>query len=107
MPHVEVLGDNTGIGSREGIGGIPWKDLKQIAFDLIDKGFIRVVYVNGKSTVNIEKLESIEIKLGKEVLDDFKSVQLGKKLSPLKKMKLNGKLLGITRDRIVTTEDHN
>ena len=39
-PLIEMLGDNTGIGSRGGVGGIPWKNLKAIAFNLIERGII-------------------------------------------------------------------
>ena len=35
-PCVEILGDNTGIGSRGRVGGIPWRVLKEIAFKLVD-----------------------------------------------------------------------
>ena len=104
-PLIEVLGDNTGIGSKEGVGGIPWKTLKAIAFNLIERGIIKIHYENGIPIVNLEKIESIEVKLGKEALSDLKLLKQGKKLSPLKKMKLNGKLLNITHDRIVLTED--
>ena len=37
-PYVEILGDNTGIGSKDGVGGIPWKNLIATAFNLIDRG---------------------------------------------------------------------
>ena len=55
--------------------------------------------------MNLEKINSIEINLGKEVLSDFKLLSEGKKLSPTKKMKLNGKLLNIAHERIVLTGD--
>ena len=35
-PCVEILGDNTGIGSRGRVGGIPWRILKEIVFNLVD-----------------------------------------------------------------------
>ena len=105
QPHVEILGENTGVGSKDGVRGILWKDLKDIALDLVDKGVIEVHYENGIPIVDIEKLESIQIKLSKEVLSDFKLLKQGKKLSPLKKMKLNGKLLNIAHDRIFLTKD--
>ena len=57
--------------------------------------------------MDIEHLESIEIKLGKEVLSDFRLLKQGKKLSPLKKMKLNGKLLNIAHDRIFLTKEED
>ena len=37
-PHVEILSENTGVGSKDGVGGIPWKDLRDMAFDLIGRG---------------------------------------------------------------------
>ena len=43
-PHVEILTENTEVGSKDGVKGIPWKDLKDIALDLIDKGVIEVHY---------------------------------------------------------------
>ena len=104
-PHVEILTDNTGVGSRDGVKGIPWKDLREIAFDLVDQGVIKVHYENCIPIVDIGNLESIEIKLGKEVLSDFRLLKQGKKLSPLRKMKLNGKLLNIAHDRIFLTKE--
>ena len=55
-PHVEILGENTGIGSKEGVGGIAWKRLKDIALALVDKGVIEVHYENDIPIVDIEKL---------------------------------------------------
>ena len=79
-PHVEILGDNTGIGSRDGVGGIPWKSLIAIAFDLIDRGIIKIHKENGIPIVDLEKIESLEVKLGKEALSDLKLLKQGKKL---------------------------
>ena len=42
QPRVEVLGDNTPIGSKEGGKGMPWKYLKEIAFNLIEGGLIKI-----------------------------------------------------------------
>ena len=106
-PHVEILIENTGVGSKDGVKGIPWKDLKDIVFDLVDQGVIKVHYENSIPIVDIGNLESIEIKLGKEVLSDFRLLKQGKKLSPLKKMKLNGKLLNIAHDRIFLTKEED
>lgn len=73
-PHVEILGENTGIGSNDGVRGLLWKDLRDIAFNLVDKGVIEVDYEDGIPIVDIDKLVSIEIKLAKEVLADLRSV---------------------------------
>ena len=67
-PRVEILGDNTPIGSKEGGKGMPWKYLKEIAFNLIERGIIKVHYENDIPIVNIDKIESIEVKLSKEAL---------------------------------------
>ena len=69
IPRVQVLTDKTQVGGKDRSSkGIPWKDLKDIAFDLIDKGIVEITYENGIPIVNVEKLESIEIYLGVEVL---------------------------------------
>ena len=69
IPRVQVLTDKTQVGGKDRSSkGIPWKDLKDIAFDLIDKGIVEIAYENGIPIVNVEKLESIEIYLGVEVL---------------------------------------
>ena len=69
IPRVQVLTDKTQVGGKDrSAKGIPWKDLKDIAFDLIDKGIVEIAYENGIPIVNVEKLESIEIYLGVEVL---------------------------------------
>ena len=73
-PHVEILGENTGIGSNDGVRGLLWKDLRDIAFNLVDKGVIEVDNEDGIPIVDIDKLVSIEIKLAKEVLADLRSV---------------------------------
>ena len=104
-PHVEPLDDNTGIGSKEGVGGIPWKALKEMAFALVERGLIKIHHKNGIPMVNLDQIDSIELKLGKEALSDLKLLEQGKSLSRVKKMKLNGKLLNIAHDRIVLTED--
>ena len=71
-PHVEILSENTGVGTKDGVGGIPWKDLRDMAFDLIGKGQIEFHYETGIPIVDIENLESIQIKLSKEVLSDLR-----------------------------------
>ena len=74
-PHVEPLGDNTGIGSRDGVGGVPWKALIAMAFELIDKGLIEIHYKSDIPMVNLLQIESIEIKLSKEALSDLRSLR--------------------------------
>ena len=69
VPRVQVLTDKTQVGGKDmSAKGIPWKDLKDAAFGLIDKGIVEIDYVNGIPIVNIQRLESIEIKLGVEAL---------------------------------------
>ena len=41
IPRVQVLIDKTGVGSKDRAGkGIPWKDLKDAAFELIEKDLV-------------------------------------------------------------------
>ena len=68
MPHVEILLENTWTCNKRGTKGILWKNLKEIALSLVDKGIIEVNYRNGIPVVNVDKLESIEIYLGVETL---------------------------------------
>ena len=69
IPRVQVLTDRTQVGGKDrSAKSIPWKDLKDAAFDLIDKGIVEIDYNYGIPIVNIERLESIEIKLGVEAL---------------------------------------
>ena len=69
IPRVQVLTDKTQVGGKDRSSkGIPWKDLKDIAFDLIDKGIVDITYENGIPIVNVERLDSIEIYLGVEAL---------------------------------------
>ena len=68
-PHVEILGDNTGIGSREGVGGMPWKALIAIAFNLIDRGFIKILLVSYESVIEIGNTQ-IQFE-NSEVFTDF------------------------------------
>ena len=68
MPHVEILLENTWTCNKRGTKGILWKNLKEIAMSLVDKGIIEVNYRNGIPVVNVDKLESIEIYLGVETL---------------------------------------
>ena len=42
--------------------------MKEIAFKLIDSGTIKIRYENSTPIVDIEKVQSIEIKLGVEAL---------------------------------------
>ena len=72
---------------------------------MIEQGIVEIDYENDIPIVNVERLESIELKLGVEALQELKAVLKGKKLSPRLKMKLNFKLLNIAWDRIVLTED--
>ena len=55
------------------VNGIPWKDLKDAAFDLIDKGVVNIDYENGIPVVKFENLESIDLHLGVEALKELKS----------------------------------
>ena len=69
VPRVQVLTDKTQVGGKDRSSkGIPWKDLKDAAFDLIDKGIVEIDYENDIPIVKVEKLESIELKLGVEAL---------------------------------------
>ena len=80
---MQVLTDKTQVGGKDrSCKGIPRKDLKDAAFDLIDKGIVEIDYENGIPIVNVDRLESIEIKLGVEALQELKAVLNGKKLSP-------------------------
>ena len=75
IPRVQVLTDKTQVGGKDRSSkGIPWKDLKDAAFGLIDKGIVEIDYVNGIPIVNIQRLESIEIKLSVEALQELKAV---------------------------------
>ena len=67
-PHVEILLENTWTCNKKGSKGMLWKNLKDIALSLVDKGVIEVEYRNGIPVVNVDKLDSIEIKLGVEAL---------------------------------------
>ena len=74
IPRVQVLIDKTGVGATDRSGkGIPWKDLKDAAFDLIDKGVVNIDYENGIPVVKFENLESIDLHLGVEALKELKS----------------------------------
>ena len=42
--------------------------MKEAAFDLIDQGIVGIDYENGIPIVNVERLESIDLKLGVEAL---------------------------------------
>ena len=45
IPRVQVLTDKTQVGGKDrSAKGIPWKDLKDAAFDLIDKGIVQIDY---------------------------------------------------------------
>ena len=68
MPSFDMQRVAAEDAENDGVKGIPWKDLKDIALGLVDKGLIEVHYENGIPIVDTEKLESIEIKLGREVL---------------------------------------
>ena len=60
IPRVQVLTDKTQVGGKDRSSkGIPWKDLKDVAFDLIDKGIVKIEYDDDKPIVNVDKLESI------------------------------------------------
>ena len=67
-PHVEILLENTWTCNKKGSKGMLWKNLKDIALSLVDKGVIEVEYRNGIPVVNVDKLDSIEIKLAVETL---------------------------------------
>ena len=58
-----ILGICTGIGSTRkfAAGGIPWILLKKVAFDLIDKGLIKVIKCDDYTKVDTSGLESIEV----------------------------------------------
>ena len=58
-PHVEILLDNTWTCNKKNFKGISWKNLRDIAMSLVDKGIIEVKYRNGIPVVNVDKLESI------------------------------------------------
>ena len=107
-PRVRPLLPNTGVGvgakNRDG-PGIPWKDLMKAAFDLVDKGIVEITYEDGIPIVNVERLQSIEIKLGRDVLEQLKEINKGKKLTRVQNRKLTSKLLSIDRERIVLTDD--
>lgn len=83
QPRVEPLGDNTGIGSKEGVGGVPWKALIEMTDDLIERGIIEIHYKSDIPMVSLDKIDSIEVKLSNEALSDLKLLRKGKKLSPL------------------------
>ena len=69
IPRVQVLIDNTGVGGKDKSSkGILWKDLKDLAFALVDKGIIEIYLKKGIPIVNVKRLKSLEIKLGKEAL---------------------------------------
>ena len=75
VPRVQVLTDKTQVGGKDrSAKGIPWKDLKDAAFDLIDKGIVDLDYKDGIPIVNVDKLDSIEIKLGVEALQELRAV---------------------------------
>ena len=55
IPRVQVLIDKTGVGSKDRSGkGVPWKDLKAAAFELIDKGLVQISFEHGIPKVNVE-----------------------------------------------------
>ena len=55
IPRVQVLTDKTQVGGKDRSSkGIPWKDLKDAAFDLVDKGIVDIAYENGIPIVNVD-----------------------------------------------------
>ena len=54
IPRVQVLIVNTGVGGKDRASkGIPWKDLKDAAFDLVTKGIVEIDFENGIPIVNV------------------------------------------------------
>ena len=59
------LGGPTGIGTNDKFrAGIQWKVLKDIVFDLVQKGIIKIIKdADGNKTVDLTELEKIEVGL--------------------------------------------